>query len=110
MARTAEELRLDEFRERTMHWKWWGLYLAERAWGTVRSCPFVHAEALQRAGDPQRLRAPKVGETSRDLLGSANTFKQNVPPDSSTGGHAPIIPFPGYRNSIHSRFQPPALA
>jgi Mannosylglycerate hydrolase MGH1-like glycoside hydrolase domain len=36
MGRTAEERRLDEARARTAHWKRWGPYLAERAWGTVR--------------------------------------------------------------------------
>ena len=34
---TPEEIRLDESRERrTKHWKRWGPYLSERAWGTVR--------------------------------------------------------------------------
>ena len=33
---TAEERRLVESRERTKHWKRWGPYLSERAWGTVR--------------------------------------------------------------------------
>jgi len=33
---TAEELRLEESRQRTTHWKRWGPYLSERAWGTVR--------------------------------------------------------------------------
>ncbi len=33
---TAEHKRLDEARERTAHWKRWGPYLSERAWGTVR--------------------------------------------------------------------------
>jgi len=33
---TAEEKRLDEARQRTRHWKRWGPYLSERAWGTVR--------------------------------------------------------------------------
>jgi hypothetical protein len=32
----AEEKRLKESRERKTHWKRWGPYLAERAWGTVR--------------------------------------------------------------------------
>jgi len=32
----AEEKRLEESRERTAHWKRWGPYLSERAWGTVR--------------------------------------------------------------------------
>ena len=33
---TAEERRLEEARQRTQHWKRWGPYLSERAWGTVR--------------------------------------------------------------------------
>src|ERR671935_1313453 len=33
---TREEQRLAESRERTAHWKRWGPYLSERAWGTVR--------------------------------------------------------------------------
>ena len=35
-AMTREEIRLSESRERTKHWKRWGPYLSERAWGTVR--------------------------------------------------------------------------
>src|SRR5579871_3749632 len=31
-----EELRLKESRDRIAHWKRWGPYLSERAWGTVR--------------------------------------------------------------------------
>ena len=33
---TTEEQRLEESRERKAHWKRWGPYLSERAWGTVR--------------------------------------------------------------------------
>jgi hypothetical protein len=33
---TAEAVRLDEDRRREQHWKRWGPYLSERAWGTVR--------------------------------------------------------------------------
>jgi len=33
---TNEEIRLSEARTRTRHWKRWGPYLSERAWGTVR--------------------------------------------------------------------------
>ena len=32
----AEQRRLEESRERRVHWKRWGPYLSERAWGTVR--------------------------------------------------------------------------
>ena len=33
---SAEARRLKEANERTVHWKRWGPYLSERAWGTVR--------------------------------------------------------------------------
>src|SRR6266568_3787546 len=33
---TKEEQRLEESRERRVHWKRWGPYLSERQWGTVR--------------------------------------------------------------------------
>src|SRR5436305_11958066 len=33
---TQEEIRLQESQERKKHWKRWGPYLSERAWGTVR--------------------------------------------------------------------------
>jgi hypothetical protein len=33
---SAEEQRLEESRSRQAHWKRWGPYLSERAWGTVR--------------------------------------------------------------------------
>jgi hypothetical protein len=33
---TKEEQRLQEARERRVHWKRWGPYLSEREWGTVR--------------------------------------------------------------------------
>ena len=33
---TKEELRIMECDQRKKHWKRWGPYLSERAWGTVR--------------------------------------------------------------------------
>ena len=33
---TPEDIRLRESRRREKHWKRWGPYLSERAWGTVR--------------------------------------------------------------------------
>jgi len=33
---TQEEIRLDQSGRRKKHWKRWGPYLSERAWGTVR--------------------------------------------------------------------------
>ena len=42
---TKEEIRLAESRDRKKHWKRWGPYLSERAWGTVR-------EDYSQDGDP----------------------------------------------------------
>jgi len=36
MKLTTEDERLEQTRQRTKHWKRWGPYLSERAWGTVR--------------------------------------------------------------------------
>jgi hypothetical protein len=44
---TAEHARLDESRERTAHWKRWGPYLSERAWGTVREDYSPHGDAWE---------------------------------------------------------------
>ena len=52
-ARTAEEARLDEARERGVPWKEWRPYLSERQWGTVREDYsgdyFSHDQARSRA-------------------------------------------------------------
>src|SRR6185503_9839357 len=42
---TAEKQRLEESRQRTKHWKRWGPYLSERAWGTVREDYSAFGEA-----------------------------------------------------------------
>ena len=56
--KTAEELRLDEARERGVPWRRWGPYLSERQWGTVREdysaggdawSYFTHEQARSRA-------------------------------------------------------------
>src|SRR5919112_1104256 len=44
-ALTAEEMRLAEARGRTAHWKRWGPYVSERAWGTVREDYSAHGTA-----------------------------------------------------------------
>ena len=57
-ATTAEELRLDEAREKGAPWRQWGPYLSERQWGTVREDYsedgnawdyFTHDQARSRA-------------------------------------------------------------
>jgi len=42
---TNEEIRLAESRTRKKHWKRWGPYLSERAWGTVREDYSPHGNA-----------------------------------------------------------------
>lgn len=42
---TQEEKRLEQARKRTKHWKRWGPYLSERAWGTVREDYSPHGTA-----------------------------------------------------------------
>ncbi|MBI4512198.1 MAG: glucosidase [Deltaproteobacteria bacterium] len=42
---SAEDERLEESRTRTTHWKRWGPYLSERAWGTVREDYSPHGTA-----------------------------------------------------------------
>ncbi len=42
---TSEELRLQESRDRIAHWKRWGPYVSERAWGTVREDYSAYGEA-----------------------------------------------------------------
>ncbi len=44
---TAEQRRLDESNARTKHWKRWGPYLSERAWGTVREDYSPHGTAWE---------------------------------------------------------------
>ncbi|MBL8232432.1 MAG: glucosidase [Bryobacterales bacterium] len=45
--RNAEEIRLEESRKREVHWKRWGPYLSERAWGTVREDYSPHGTAWE---------------------------------------------------------------
>jgi len=44
---THEEIRLVESASRTKHWKRWGPYLSERAWGTVREDYSAHGTAWE---------------------------------------------------------------
>jgi hypothetical protein len=44
---TQEEIRLQETDSREKHWKRWGPYLSERAWGTVREDYSAHGTAWE---------------------------------------------------------------
>jgi glycogen debranching enzyme len=59
----AEENRLKESRERRLHWKRWGPYLSERAWGTVREDYSPHGTAWEHLPhDHARSRAYRWNE------------------------------------------------
>ena len=60
---TAEEIRLKESRDRRKHWKRWGPYLSERAWGTVREDYSAHGNAWEYfSHDQARSRAYRWNE------------------------------------------------
>ena len=59
----AENQRLEESRQRKVHWKRWGPYLAERQWGTVREDYSPHGTAWESfPHDHARSRAYRWGE------------------------------------------------
>ena len=60
---TAEEIRLEEARDRKAHWKRWGPYLSERQWGTVREDYSAGGTAWEYfPHDQARSRAYRWGE------------------------------------------------
>ena len=62
-AKTAEELRLDEAREKAVPWRQWGPYLSERQWGTVREDYSANGDAWNYfTHDQARSRAYHWGE------------------------------------------------
>ena len=60
---TREEQRLEESRQRKLHWKRWGPYLSERQWGTVREDYSEYGTAWSYfSHDQARSRAYRWGE------------------------------------------------
>jgi hypothetical protein len=61
--KTAEQMRLDEVREKKVPWKKWGPYLSERQWGTVREDYSENGDAWNFfTHDHARSRAYRWGE------------------------------------------------
>ncbi|HZZ01183.1 MAG TPA: hypothetical protein VFE36_16595, partial [Candidatus Baltobacteraceae bacterium] len=59
----AERERLDRRREKTEHWSWWGPYVSERQWGTVREDYSPYGTAWEYfPHDHARSRAYRWGE------------------------------------------------
>src|SRR5215831_13567824 len=73
---TEEEKRLEESRQRIVHWKRWGPYLSERQWGTVREDYSVGGTAGDYfPHDHARSRAYRWGE---DGLGGISDRHQLI--------------------------------
>ena len=87
---TQEEIRLEESRQRNIHWKRWGPYLSERQWGTVREDYSPHGTAWEYLPhDHARSRAYRWGE---DGLGGISDRHQLVCFALALwNGHDPIL-------------------
>ncbi len=73
---TAEQIRLDEAREKQIPWKKWGPYLSERQWGTVREDYSEGGDAWNYfSHDQARSRAYRWGE---DGLAGISDDKQRL--------------------------------
>jgi hypothetical protein len=73
---TEEEERLEESRKRRVHWKRWGPYLSERAWGTVREDYSAHGTAWEHLPhDHARSRAYRWNE---DGLAGISDRRQRI--------------------------------
>ena len=74
---TREEERLGESRDRTAHWKRWGPYLSERAWGTVREDYSPGGTAwdyVPHDGSGSLPRASELGDSLRRLHAALAEF------------------------------------
>jgi hypothetical protein len=87
---TTEEIRLKESRERKAHWKRWGPYLSERAWGTVREDYSAHGTAWEYLPhDHARSRAYRWNEDG--LAGICDRHQQICFAVALWNGHDPIL-------------------
>ncbi|MBD2328664.1 glucosidase [Alkalinema sp. FACHB-956] len=73
--KTQEELRLEEARSHTAHWRRWGPYLSDRQWGTVREDYSPYGSAWDYfSHDQARSRAYRWGEDG--LLGISDNHQR----------------------------------
>ena len=88
--RTAEDARLEEARRRTKHWKRWGPYLSERAWGTVREDYSAYGTAWDYfPHDHARSRAYRWNEDG--LAGICDRHQNICFAIALWNGHDPIL-------------------
>jgi Mannosylglycerate hydrolase MGH1-like glycoside hydrolase domain len=87
---TKEELRLKESDERKKHWKRWGPYLSERAWGTVREDYSATGEAWDYfPHDHARSRAYRWNEDG--IAGISDRHQNLCFAIALWNGHDPIL-------------------
>src|SRR5262249_9997000 len=87
---TAEEQRLEEAGNRTVHWKRWGPYLSERAWGTVREDYSAYGTAWDYLPhDHARSRAYRWGEDG--ILGISDNHQRLCFAVALWNGRDPIL-------------------
>ena len=86
----AELKRLEEARERKVHWKRWGPYLSERQWGTVREDYSEYGTAWDYfPHDHARSRAYRWGEDG--LLGISDNHQRLCFAPALWNGRDPIL-------------------
>ncbi|MCS6293159.1 MAG: glucosidase, partial [Nitrospira sp.] len=86
----AEQQRLDEDTQRQRHWKRWGPYLSERAWGTVREDYSPHGTAWEAfPHDQARSRAYRWNEDG--LAGICDRHQMICFAVALWNGHDPIL-------------------
>ena len=86
----TETQRLEEARQRTKHWKRWGPYLSERAWGTVREDYSTHGSAWDYfPHDHARSRAYRWNEDG--LAGVSDRHQQICFAVALWNGRDPIL-------------------
>jgi hypothetical protein len=73
---TKEENRLEKARDRKSHWKRWGPYLSERAWGTVREDYSRYGEAWDYL--PHELSRSKAYRWNEDGIGGISDRRQFI--------------------------------
>ncbi|MBI3652881.1 MAG: glucosidase [Acidobacteria bacterium] len=73
---TKEESRLEKARERKTHWKRWGPYLSERAWGTVREDYSAYGTAWDYL--PHELARSKAYRWNEDGIGGISDRRQFI--------------------------------
>jgi hypothetical protein len=87
---TAEHQRLEEARDRKSHWKRWGPYLSERAWGTVREDYSEHGTAWEYvAHDHARSKAYRWNEDG--IAGISDRHQKICFSIALWNGHDPIL-------------------